>query len=105
MKKLKTYTYKVIPYPFNLHFCLVEGEHEGFSENESGKTIKCDFDIFIYLRKGEITIPTVAHEIFHATEFIMNAIGQRIDTQNPNEAWAYLLEELMKQFYKCKFKE
>jgi len=99
-----THTFRAKPYPFNIHFILVTKNVEGMNENEAGKTIREDFDIFIYLRKGEITIPVVTHEIFHSTEFIMNAIGQKIDTQNSNEAWAYLIEEIMSEFLKSKFK-
>lgn len=101
---LKTKVIKATPYPFNVNFCLVQGEPKGMLESELGRTIRDNFEVYIYLRKGEITLPIVVHEIFHATEFIMNAIGQKIDKENPNEAWAYLLEHLTREFLKFNWK-
>jgi len=41
-------------------------------------------------------IPTIAHELFHVTEFIMTRSGQKL-TDDCDEGWAYLNAYLWKQ--------
>lgn len=42
---------------------------------------------------------TLAHEIFHAVDFIMRDIGMKL-TEHSHEAYAYLVGYLTEQIYK-----
>lgn len=82
-------------YPFDIVFTILSKEGEKFiTEFTDAKVMKGDLTIYFYFRDGEVSIPTIAHEVFHATEFIMLTVGQQAG-QMPNEAWAYLLEYIM----------
>ena len=89
-------------YPFIVTFCLLNKEGEKFIENKhaytDARTEKDGQKIFIYLRKNA-EWPTVVHELFHATEFIMLDVGQKTDTP-PNEAWAYLIQWITEEYIK-----
>lgn len=84
-------------YPFDIVFTILSKEGEkSFTDFTEAKVIKDDLTIFFYFRDEKVNIPTIAHEVFHATEFIMLTVGQQAG-QMPNEAWAYLLEYLMRE--------
>lgn len=52
-----------------------------------------DFDI-----KNPDHMGTLAHEIFHAADLILREKGLRLDDSS-DEAWAYLIGYITKQFY------
>ena len=49
-------------------------------------------------RDGE-DLATVSHEIFHMAKDIMNHVNIPLD-ESSEEAWAYLIQDITKQFYK-----
>jgi len=42
---------------------------------------------------------TIAHELFHATDYVLNGIGVVYDRDSSDEAYTYLLNYLVDQFY------
>lgn len=55
-----------------------------------------DGHIFIYFKDKKPIPGVIAHECFHAVEFIMEAIGQTFGLgDNTNESFAYLLQYLV----------
>lgn len=98
MKEFKRKKIIDIPiYPFRLHLCLLNEEGLKYLENKhrdtDARTEKEGLEIFIYF-KEKPRADSVAHEVFHATEFIMLEIGQKLG-DSPNETWAYLMGYLM----------
>lgn len=92
---IKQKSIHIEPYPFEIVFCLLSEEGiTKLNEGEKAKCVKEDFTIYIFL--GDYSIPTIVHELFHATEFIMSTIGQNL-SKPPNETWAYLLEDLTEE--------
>lgn len=66
--------------------------------NTLGHTIKTpNGTILIMLRENNI--PTIAHEAFHATEFIMEYIDTPLN-QSTSEPYAYLLGYIVEQIIK-----
>lgn len=90
-------------YPFTITFCILSkiGERtmaESKGKDTEARTEKEGQDIFIYFKK-DAKIDTIIHELFHATEFIMLGIGQKIG-ESPNEAWAYLIGSMANEYFK-----
>lgn len=95
MDFLKTKTILLDQYPIEIVFCLLSEEgRQKLEPYEAAKCIRENLSIYIYLDNP--TIPIIVHELFHATEFIMEIIGQPLGS-TPNETWAYLIEFLTKE--------
>lgn len=89
-------------YPFTISLCLLSKEGEKYIENKhkgsEARTEKEGQHIFIYF-KEKPKLSTVVHELFHATEFIMEEIHQPL-SDCPNETWAYLIEYLSEECFR-----
>ena len=91
-------------YPFTITFCILKKDREHYLTNKvansEARTEKDEKNnIFIYL-KEKAPMDVVAHEIFHATEFIMLTINQKMEQAGGNEAWAYLMEYITREYLK-----
>lgn len=77
-------------YPFNVIFCEVSSHGEKYlNEGEEARTVRTDKQVSVYFRDG-VMFDTIVHELFHVTEFIMAAVGEKMG-ECPNESWAYLI--------------
>lgn len=66
-----------------------------------GLTYMVDDKVIIWLRKADFTPYSISvsnHELFHATSFIMNNIGIKLE-DTTEEIYAYQLDYLTLQFY------
>ena len=72
----------------------LHGKQLALMENIDGVCYTIDDQIYIILDSGYITIPTLIHELGHATFELMNIIGLNIDDQ---EAFCYLQSFIFEQ--------
>lgn len=83
-------------YPFTIFVGILSEEGNSLlREKEDGVCIRNELNIIVAL-KSDAQIPTLCHECFHAVEFIMDGIGQKLG-ECPNESWSYLLGYLVKE--------
>ena len=61
--------------------------------NVGGRTVM-GTDVYIWI-SDKSSLPTLAHECFHAVSFIMDRVGQPLDAHH-DEAYAYLFEYLFR---------
>lgn len=76
---------------------LTEQEKQYISESEiscHGSTITFGRKQVVFIHKD--TIPILVHELFHATEFILDHVGMK-HGDDSSEAYAYLLQYLVEQ--------
>lgn len=91
-------------FPFLVHisnspkeFNLSEEEKQKFDGSYKGLTLRVlNGDIYIHLKSKERHI--IAHELFHATEFILDYVDIPL-IKETSECYAYLLGHLIKQYY------
>lgn len=78
-------------------FKLPKEELERFDSDYDGLTLRVlNGNVYIHLRSKEKHI--IVHELFHATEFILEYVGIP-HSKKTSECYAHLLEHLTKQFY------
>lgn len=71
----------------------------------AGKTrnyLESNRDVLITFPTKNPSLSTVAHEILHACQMIMNSIGHRTDDKDADEPIAYLHTYLFEQYLKIK---
>lgn len=96
----KCSTSNVPLYPFKITFCIVKPEvwtkyHAG---NDGYTAMHFESsNLFIYFESKKPGLDVVGHEVFHAVEFIMDRIGQKL-SDCPNETWAYLMGWIMGEY-------
>jgi len=64
-----------------------------------GELYDCIYIVF-NIEAGELTHGLIAHEVRHATNGVLNYIGQKLDAEN-DEVEAYLAQWVTKQVYKA----
>lgn len=84
MRKMKQYQMNEEKEKFLDEMELYGGKATMFSDNT----------MFMWVFDDDI--PTIAHELFHITEFIMTRSGQKL-TDDSDEGWAYLNAHLWSQ--------
>lgn len=91
-------TIKLPMYPYDVTFFLVKPAVAKLYLPSYGRCqVTKDDHIFIYFKHKKPEPGVVAHECFHAVEYIMERIGQKLNDA-PNETWSYLLQYLV---YEC----
>ena len=103
MKDFKKQKTIILPiYPFQVHFLLLDKGGEKYIESKNSgsdaRTERDGQDIFICIR-DKAPLHTIVHELFHATEFIMEKVGQKM-SDSPNESYAYLIDYLAAECFK-----
>lgn len=93
----KIETYRVPLYPFHISFAIPTDEMAKKYLVGHGMCQREGYNIFIYLKDKKTALNIVTHEIFHATEFIMEHIGQKHGPV-PNETWAYLISWITEKY-------
>ncbi len=121
--KAKNFIIPLVVYPFDIMFSIGETDEQllkvleqrlpedafevckedecllNFKEMDNGRTV--------FLNKGGQTIirlcrtpskGTIAHEIFHAVEFLFRKLNMPLTLEN-DEAYAYLIGYITEQFY------
>ena len=77
---------------------LNDEEKEKLWMTGRGRTIMLrDGQTILRLEKASPDI--IAHEVFHAVDFLMNKIGMKL-TEESGEAYAYAVDYLTKEIYK-----
>lgn len=94
----RTIKFELPLYPFSIHFCMLTEKGKSYLDNKEAKAIRDGQELYLYFNDG-VSVETIAHELFHLTEFIMEHIGQPL-SKSPNETWAYLLGFLTEEFFK-----
>lgn len=102
-------------YPFDVLFCVsltrdevlkqlkklgyepTEKELEALNFDGEGRTVMLEGGQTILWVKNQ-TPSHIAHEVFHAVEFLFNRIDLPHDIEH-GEAWAYQIQHLTKQIY------
>lgn len=69
-----------------------------FNDSYDAKTVRLPHgDVFIHF-KAKPTPSLVAHELFHAVEFVLEFVGIS-HCKESSEVYAYLIQHLTKQYY------
>ena len=95
MDFIKTKTVLISPYPVEVVLCLLSDSGlNKLGDFEAAKCLRDGMTVFVYFSDDDI--PIMVHELFHATEFIMDILGQKLGYP-PNETWAYTMEFLTRE--------
>lgn len=120
MKKSINFIVPLVVYPFDVMVSISESDESLFAKLKKKGVDITDTSLSVYsdthrgrtiLFKGNQSLirmyelrdtpewyGNLAHEIFHAAEFIMERIGMKLTTES-DEAYAYLIGYLTKEIY------
>lgn len=121
MKEIKPFIANHGTYPFDVLVCIGSSDEEVFKElkkfgqnlsDEDKKILKCEGDgrtvmleggqtvlrVKIYKDKAQMA-SYIAHEVFHAVEFLFDCIKLKYDVNTSSEAFAYQIAHLTRQIY------
>lgn len=122
-KKSQNFIIPLVIYPFDVMVSIEEtdaelskklqkyitdpkgiGELMNLSSTTQGRCVMLECNQTVIRLKRQLyahqTYATAAHEIFHATSFILNRIGMKMEIGISDEAYAYLIGYLTKEIFK-----
>ncbi len=65
-----------------------------------GRTVMFPAGFSVIRIHDEKDHPNIAHEVFHAVEFLFDRVGIKHDIETSSEAYAYQMAYLLEQIYK-----
>lgn len=77
-----------------------EWEYVKMSSTNRGRTVIFPGNQTLIRLKKPLTEGVVAHEAFHATAYILDRIGMKLQIEVSDEAYAYLLNYIVDEIYK-----
>lgn len=77
----------------------IHTEINTLDRNSSGRTVMFSSGQTVIKLKNKPTHGVIAHEIFHAVEFLFNRLGSKL-TLSSDEAYAYMIEYITNEIYK-----
>lgn len=119
--KIKPFIANHGTYPFDVLVCIGSSDEEVFKElkkfgqnlsDEDKEILKCNGDgrtvmlesgatvlrVKVYKNKAQMA-SYIAHEVFHAVEFLFDRIKLKHDVHISSEAFAYQIAHLTRQIY------
>lgn len=122
-KKSQNFIIPLVIYPFDVMVSIEEtdeelskklqkyitdpkgiGELMNLSPTTQGRCMMLECNQTVIRLKRQLyahqTYATAAHEIFHATSFILNRVGMKMELGVSCEAYAYLIGYLTKEIFK-----